>query len=146
MSESCICLAECIGNACESFIYGVGQIDGCECQLIVHHDVCDSQLQQFAGAKQAVESYQSPDSMSARCPCRASSAGAYAISCAIGKQHAGSSFRSQAECIRQDAFKQPWMLGRKAVPSLLLLLCSGHSGHEGLNHLLEFSVFVFLRK
>ena len=31
--------------------FGVGQIDGCECQLIVHHDVCASQLQQFACAK-----------------------------------------------------------------------------------------------
>ena len=30
---------------------GVGQIDGCECQLIVHPDVCASQLQQFACAK-----------------------------------------------------------------------------------------------
>ena len=63
MSAS-ICLADCIGNACAS-THGVGRIHVCECQLIVHHDVSNSQLQQFAGAKQAVESYQSPDSMSA---------------------------------------------------------------------------------
>ena len=105
MSESCICLADCVGDACASFIYGVGPIDGCECQLIVYHDVCDSQ--------QAVESYQSSNIMSAQCQCRAISAGAYAIFCAIGKQRVGSSFRNQAECIRQDAFKQPWMLGTK---------------------------------
>ena len=30
---------------------GVGQVDGCECQLVVHHDVCASQPRQFAYAK-----------------------------------------------------------------------------------------------
>ena len=38
MSASCICLADCIGNACAS-THGVGRIHVCECQLIVHHDV-----------------------------------------------------------------------------------------------------------
>ena len=96
---------------------------------IVHHDVCDSQLQQFAGAKQAVESYQSPDTHVSPMPMQGQLSRCISTSCLVGKQHAGSLFRSQAECIRQDAWYEV-MEGTEQIANVTFafafLPCTAH--------------------
>ena len=127
MSKSCICLADCIGNACASFIYGVGQIDGCKCQLIFCHDVCHSHLLQFAGAKQAV--LRVPTLMSVRCPCRASLAGAYHISVPLESSMQAAHFAAKLNVFARMHSNSLGCLVGKLYQAYYYSFCSGHSGH-----------------
>ena len=73
-------------NACAFFAFGVGQIDGCECQLIF---IMMSAIRSCSNSP--VRSKRSnpikiPTFMSIQCQCKASPDSAYAISCVIGRQ------------------------------------------------------------
>ena len=86
----------CIDNACASFIYGVRQIDGCQCQLIFRPDVL--RFASAADCRCKASSAQSPDTHVSPMPMQGLLSRCISHICPIGKQHAGS---SQAECIRR---------------------------------------------